>query len=164
MTSLVAQLVKNLPAMWETRVQSLGWEDPMEKKMKAPHLSILAWEHFSPLGSLGQGSGELPSSPQPLPSALQKYRHHGESQPHKIQAGPPHTFLTRVSNTPQGQGTVGPWSSLGAHVQMHYNSSTLPQESDSQLWLFSVLVFVNHTPANCSVPMFSHPDTLPSLA
>ena len=44
MTSLVAQLVKNLPAMWKTRVQSLVREDPMEKKMKATHLSILAWE------------------------------------------------------------------------------------------------------------------------
>ena len=31
--SLVAQLVKNLPAMWKTRVQSLGWEDPLEKEM-----------------------------------------------------------------------------------------------------------------------------------
>ena len=31
--SLVAQLVKNLPAMWETWVQSLGWEDPLEKGM-----------------------------------------------------------------------------------------------------------------------------------
>ena len=40
--SLVAQLVKNLPAMWETRVQSLGWEDPLEKG-KATHSSILAW-------------------------------------------------------------------------------------------------------------------------
>ena len=30
--SLVAQLVKNVPAMWETWVQSLGWEDPLEKK------------------------------------------------------------------------------------------------------------------------------------
>ena len=30
--SLVAQLVKNLPAMWETWVQSLGWEDPLEKR------------------------------------------------------------------------------------------------------------------------------------
>ena len=40
--SLVAQLVKNLPAMWETWVQSLGWEDPLEKK-KATHSSILAW-------------------------------------------------------------------------------------------------------------------------
>ena len=41
-TSLVAQLVKNLPAMWETWVQSLGWEDPLEKG-KATHSSILAW-------------------------------------------------------------------------------------------------------------------------
>ena len=32
MASLVAQLVKNLPAMWETWVQSLDWEDPLEKK------------------------------------------------------------------------------------------------------------------------------------
>jgi len=40
--SLVAQLVKNLPAMRETWVQSLGWEDPLEKG-KATHSSILAW-------------------------------------------------------------------------------------------------------------------------
>ena len=40
--SFVAQLVKNLPAMWEIWVQSLGWEDPLEKG-KAPHSSILAW-------------------------------------------------------------------------------------------------------------------------
>ena len=40
--SLVAQLVKNPPAMWETRVQKLGWEDPLEKG-KATHSSILAW-------------------------------------------------------------------------------------------------------------------------
>ena len=39
--SLVAQLVKNLPAMWETWVRSLGWEDPLEKEM-ATHSSILA--------------------------------------------------------------------------------------------------------------------------
>ena len=39
---LVAQLVKNLPAMWETWVPSLGWEDPLEKG-KAIHSSILAW-------------------------------------------------------------------------------------------------------------------------
>ena len=41
--SLVAQAVKNLPAMQETRVQSLGWEDPLEKGM-ATHSSILAWK------------------------------------------------------------------------------------------------------------------------
>ena len=40
--SLVAQLVKNLPAMWKIWVQSLGWEDPPEKG-KATHSSILAW-------------------------------------------------------------------------------------------------------------------------
>ena len=38
---LVAQLVKNLPAVWETWVRSLGWEDPLEKE-KATHSSILA--------------------------------------------------------------------------------------------------------------------------
>ena len=40
--SLVAQIVKNLPAMQETRVQSLDREDPLEKIM-ATHSSILAW-------------------------------------------------------------------------------------------------------------------------
>ena len=40
--SLVAQLVKNPPAMWETWVQSLGWEDPLEKET-ATHSSILAY-------------------------------------------------------------------------------------------------------------------------
>ena len=40
--SLVAQLVKNPPAVWETWVRSLGWEDPLEKG-KATHSSILAW-------------------------------------------------------------------------------------------------------------------------
>ena len=40
--SLVAQLVKNLPAMWETWISSLGWEDPLKMGM-ATHSSILAW-------------------------------------------------------------------------------------------------------------------------
>ena len=40
-TSLVSQMVKNLPAMQETRVQALGWEDPLEKEMSS-HSSILA--------------------------------------------------------------------------------------------------------------------------
>ena len=39
---LVAQLLKNLPAMQETQVPSLGWEDPLEKGM-ATHSSVLAW-------------------------------------------------------------------------------------------------------------------------
>ena len=40
--SLMAQMVKNLPVMWETWVQSLGQEDPLQKGMAA-HSSILAW-------------------------------------------------------------------------------------------------------------------------
>ena len=40
--SLVAQPVKNLPAMWETQVQFLGLKDPLEKEI-ATHSSILAW-------------------------------------------------------------------------------------------------------------------------
>ena len=40
---MVAQMVKHLPTMWETQVQSLGWEDPLEKEM-ATHSSTLAWE------------------------------------------------------------------------------------------------------------------------
>ena len=41
-SSFVAQLVKNPPAIWETWVLSLGWEDPLEKG-KATHPNILAW-------------------------------------------------------------------------------------------------------------------------
>ena len=44
--SLEAQMVKNLPAMQETWVQSLGWEHPLEKGM-AIHSSILAWRIFN---------------------------------------------------------------------------------------------------------------------
>ena len=52
MASLVAQMGKNLPAMQETWVRFLGWEDPLEKEM-ATHSSILAWripwieDHFA---------------------------------------------------------------------------------------------------------------------
>ena len=43
LTSLVAQMVKRLPIMLETQVQSLGWEDLLEKEM-ATHSSFLAWK------------------------------------------------------------------------------------------------------------------------
>ena len=43
LTSLVAQMVKCLPTMWETWVRSLGWEDPLEKEM-ATHSRILVWK------------------------------------------------------------------------------------------------------------------------
>ena len=60
--SLVAQLVKNPPAMWETWVQSLGWEDPLEKGT-VTHSSILAWRIPWTVQSMGSQSqtqlGEL---------------------------------------------------------------------------------------------------------
>ena len=44
--SLLAQMVRHLPAMWETWVRSLGWEDPLEKEM-ATHSSTLAWNGWA---------------------------------------------------------------------------------------------------------------------
>ena len=57
MASLVAQEVKKLPAIWETWVQSLGWEDTLEKRM-VTHSGILAWripwtEELGRLQSMG---------------------------------------------------------------------------------------------------------------
>ena len=40
----MAQMVMHLPTMWETQVQLLGWEDPLEKEM-ATHCSIVAWKN-----------------------------------------------------------------------------------------------------------------------
>ena len=50
--SVVAQLVKNLPAMQDTWVRSLGWDDPL-KKGKATHSSILAWRIPWTMQSMG---------------------------------------------------------------------------------------------------------------
>ena len=52
---LVAQIVENPPAMQETQVRSLGWEDPLEEEM-ATHSSILAWKI-----SWAEETGELQS-------------------------------------------------------------------------------------------------------
>ena len=54
-------MVKNLPAMWETLVLSLGWEDPLEKEM-AIHSSILVWRIMcmeEPCGLQSMGHKEL---------------------------------------------------------------------------------------------------------
>ena len=55
--SLVAQMVKNLPTVQETQVQSLGREDPLEKRM-AIYSSVLAWRISEELGRL-QSTGSL---------------------------------------------------------------------------------------------------------
>ena len=57
-SSLVAQSVKSLPAMWETQVQFLGLEDPTDKEM-ATHTSILTWRALlseEPVGLQSMGS------------------------------------------------------------------------------------------------------------
>ena len=57
-TEVVAKMVKNLPAMWETQVQSLGWEDPLEKKWQPTPVFLPGEFHeqrslvgYSPWGS-----------------------------------------------------------------------------------------------------------------
>ena len=53
----MAQMIKNLPATWDTRIQSLGQEDPLEKEMTT-HSSILAWRSLwteQPGGLLSKG-------------------------------------------------------------------------------------------------------------
>ena len=64
----MAQRLKRLPAMWETRVRSLGWEDPLEKEM-ATHSSILAWripwtEELDGLQSTGRKESDTLSEAQ----------------------------------------------------------------------------------------------------
>ena len=68
--SQVAQMVKNLSAMLETWVPSLGWEDPLKKGM-ATHSSILAWEipwTEQPGGLLSMGLQESGTTEQLTPS------------------------------------------------------------------------------------------------
>ena len=74
-TSLVAQLVKSLPAMQETRVPSLGWEDPLEKLMTT-HCCILAWripgtEEPGRLQSMGSQESDTTAA-KPPPGPLQR--------------------------------------------------------------------------------------------
>ena len=61
--SLVSQMVKNPPAMWETWIQSLGWEDPLEEGI-ATHSSILAWRIPMDRGAFGLVHGFAKSQTQ----------------------------------------------------------------------------------------------------
>ena len=64
MSVLVAQRVKNLPAVWETQVRSLGWENLLEEGM-ATHSSILAWRiQRSLMGSSPWGHKESGTTEQ----------------------------------------------------------------------------------------------------
>ena len=71
---LVVQLVENPPAVWETWVRSLGWEDPLEEG-KATHCRILAWRipwtvqpsGLQSMGSQRVGHGGATNTPSPVP-------------------------------------------------------------------------------------------------
>ena len=74
--SLVAQLVKNLPAMWETWDWSLGWEDPREKGT-ATHSSILAWRIlglYSPWGLKESDTTEQLSLSSTIPNYIRLHK------------------------------------------------------------------------------------------
>ena len=67
----MAQMVKNLPTMWETRVQSLGREDPLEKGM-ATHSSILAYWTEEPGGLQSMGHKESDTTERLTPASSQR--------------------------------------------------------------------------------------------
>ena len=74
----MAQMVKNPPAMWETWIRSLGWEDPLEKGM-ASHSSILAWripwtEELGELQSMGSQKSRKDMTQQLLAAELLNMR------------------------------------------------------------------------------------------
>ena len=68
----VAQMVKNLPAVWETRVQSLGWDNPLEKEM-ATHSSIHDWRIPLQYSCLEKSMNREPGRGQFM--GLQRVRH-----------------------------------------------------------------------------------------
>ena len=97
--SLVAQRVNSLPAMWETQVQSLGGEDPLEKEM-ATHCSILAWKipwTAEPGGLQSMGLKELDTTEElHFLSACPCCQHCAESQPGRVPGGlSPFWFYTQ---------------------------------------------------------------------
>ena len=103
---LVAQTVTNLPAMWESQVWSLGWEDPLEKAM-ATHSSILVWripqtEEHGGLQSMGS----------------QRVRNNWAT----------------YHFTPQIMCIVDPWTMLVWIAQVHLYTDTLPMAGWIQGW------------------------------
>ena len=100
-TSLAAQMVKRLPPMQETQVQSLGWEDPLEKAM-APHSSTLAWKI-----PWMEGHGSLQSL------GSQRVRHNWATSLHFIMKG--YLFWVLVL-----EGFVGLHRTLELQLLQHY--------------------------------------------
>ena len=81
MVSLVAQLVKNPPAMWETWVQSRGWEDPLEKEMATHSLYSYVYDNtpcWQPNSSILAGRIPWAEEPGRLHGS-QRVRHNCET-------------------------------------------------------------------------------------
>ena len=91
--SLVAQLVKNLPAMQETQVQLLGWEDPLEKEM-ATHSSILARRI-----PLSEEPGGLQSMGSQESDTTLRLNHHQLTSSQLFDFGSSHFFLCASVST-----------------------------------------------------------------
>ena len=92
----MVQLVENPPAMWGTRVRSLGWEDPLEEGT-ATHSRILAWRIPRTVEPSGQrvGHGGVTSTPSPAPEGR------GGCAPWPL-LGPPRPLGHRYSTAPGG--------------------------------------------------------------
>ena len=110
--SLVAQLVKNPPAMWETWVRSLGWDDPLEKR-KATHSRNLAWRipwTSESMGSWGVGHDWMTFTTS-LFSLIEGNRRRGKQNemvawPHQLNE----CVLEQTLGEWEGQGSLAYWS------------------------------------------------------
>ena len=126
--SLVAQMVKSLPAVWETQVRSLGQEDPQEKEM-ATHSSTLAWEI---------PWTEEPGGLQSIGS--QRFRHNWATSQQQKQ--------TKSSLTGTAARGFSLASSPSSHVPLLFPSVPLsPNSADSrikkiEIWWFSRPVWI----------------------
>ena len=109
-SSLVAQMVKSLPTVWETQVQSLGQEDPLEKEM-ATHSSILAWKI-----PWTEEPGKLQST------GLQRVRHDWTTSPEQIlEDGEEQGGMACCSPWgSQSQTLLSNWTTTGEHNNIYY--------------------------------------------
>ena len=130
---LVAQMVKNLPAMWETQVWSLGWEDLLEKEM-ATHFNILAWRipwteesvEILSVGSQRAGHNWANNPHTQCHYSVTRYNKRKlQLQLEQIQVRVPHCIYRNVVTCSQGQS---PWE-IGSESHEQHNCGDDFQES-----------------------------------
>ena len=132
-TYLVPQMIKNLPAMQKTQVQSLGWEDPLEKGMTAPS-SILAWRipwTEEPGGLQSMGS--------------RRVRHHWAMTTYRHTPGPRMLTSSSASSRPQSKGLPFTLPSSFLLFSSQPSCSNGPQtEWLTHMWTFGAFRAVAH--------------------